>query len=269
MTPARDVPFLSVQDVRKSYPVCRGLLRRAGTMVPVLRGVCLALEKSGATALLGASGSGKSTLSRLILGLEKPDSGNILIEGQPVGTWRKTHRGKLSVVFQDYMSSVNPHFAVEEIVAEGFRAASGRRARHADILELLDRVELPARLAKRLPHQLSGGQVQRVCIARALASQPDFIIFDEAVSSLDVSVQTEIVHLLKRLKGDTGYLFITHDIQIAAMLCDKMLILQHGIIAEEFDVRDMGKTALPHLQHIMSSTIIFRSTFNDDNMSQS
>lgn len=264
MTPTGDVPFLSVQNVWKSYPACRSLRQRGRTPTPVLRGVSFTLEKGGAAGLLGESGSGKSTLSRLILGVEKPDSGNILIEGQPVGVWRKARRGKISVVFQDYMSSVNPRLAVEEIVAEGFRAASGQRARHADVLEMLERVELPARLATCLPHQLSGGQVQRVCIARALASQPDFIVFDEAVSSLDVSVQTEIVNLLRRVKGNTGYLFITHDIQVAAMLCDKMLILQHGIIAEEFDVRTLGNIASPCLRHILSSTIVFQSAFRDD-----
>ena len=261
---AGDTPFLSVQNVWKSYPACRSPWQRTGTMTPVLRGVCFTLEKGGTAGLLGESGSGKSTLSRLILGVEKPDAGDILIEGQPVDRWRKAHRGKISVVFQDHTSSVDPRLSVEEIIAEGIRAVPGRRAGRADVLEMLERVELPARLARRLPHELSGGQVQRVCIARALASRPELIVFDEAVSSLDVSVQTEIVDLLERVKGETGYLFITHDIQVAAMLYDKMLILQHGIIAEEFEVRTMGEIASPCLQRILSSTIVFQSTFRDD-----
>ena len=194
-------------------------------MTPALRDVSLTLEKGHVLGLLGESGSGKSTLARLVLGLESPDAGQILLEGQAVGIWRRKHRGKMSVVFQDYATSVNPNFTVRDVIAEGYRTAGDSDVDEAAILAAMERAELPAHLVNRLPHQLSGGQLQRVCIARALASRPDFIVFDEAVSALDVSVQTEIVKLLMKIKGNISYLFITHDIQIAAMLCDSIVIL--------------------------------------------
>lgn len=263
MTRADRIPFLSVRNVWKHYPAQRGVWPWKKCLLPVLRDVSLTLEKGSTLGLLGESGSGKTTLSRLILGLEKPDAGSILLEGQPVREWRKRHRGKVSVVFQDYMTSVNPCLSVREIIAEGFHAASGGPAHDSDIHAMMARVELPSRLAACLPHQLSGGQVQRVCIARALASKPDLVVFDEAVSALDVSVQTEIVKLLRDIRENAAYLFITHDIQVAAMLCDNMALLHGGSIAEEFAVRNMASVASPYLRELLSSTVVFQSTMDD------
>ena len=257
------VPFLTVQDVWKSYPARRSPRRWKQDGVPILRGVSLALEKGEILGLLGESGSGKSTLSRLVLGLELPDAGRILVEGVPVRQWRKTHRGKISVVFQDAATSVNPRFTVGEIIAEGFGAASNP-ADPAAVFAMMERVELSPELAACFPHQLSGGQVQRVCIARALASQPDVIVFDEAVSALDVPVQAEIVRLLKSIRGTAAYLFITHDIQVAAMLCDRIAFLHHGRITDDLRMQEMKHGASPYLQRLLASTLLFRSSFESD-----
>ena len=256
-------PFLTVRHVWKSYPAAQGMWLRKKSMAPALRDVCLTLEKGRVLGLLGESGSGKSTLARLILGLESPDAGQILLEGQPVGIWRREHPGKMSVVFQDYATSVNPNFTVRDSIAEGCRTTGEGDTGEAAILTAMERAELPAQLLNRLPHQLSGGQVQRVCIARALASQPDFVVFDEAVSALDVSVQMEIVKLLMKIKGNISYLFITHDIQIASMLCDSIVILHKGAVTDAFAAENMGKIVSPHLEKLLSSTVLFHSTFED------
>lgn len=257
------LPFLTVRNVWKSYPAAKGMWLRKKSMTPVLRDVSLTLEKGHVLGLLGESGSGKSTLARLVLGLENPDAGQILLEGQSVGIWRRKHRGKMSVIFQDYATSVNPNFTVRDIIAEGCRAAGDADVDEAAILAAMELAELPAYLLNRLPHQLSGGQVQRICIARALASRPDFIVFDEAVSALDVSVQTEIVKLLMKIKGNISYLFITHDIQIAAMLCDSIVILHKGVVTDAFAAGNMGNIVSPYFEKLLSSTVLFHSAFED------
>lgn len=257
------LPFLTVRNIWKSYPAAQDMWRRKKSMTPALRDVSLTLEKGHVLGLLGESGSGKSTLARLVLGLESPDAGQILLEGQAVGIWRRKHRGKMSVVFQDYATSVNPNFTVRDVIAEGYRTAGDSDVDEAAILAAMERAELPAHLVNRLPHQLSGGQLQRVCIARALASRPDFIVFDEAVSALDVSVQTETVKLLMKIKGNISYLFITHDIQIAAMLCDSIVILHKGAVTDAFDAGNMGKIVSPYLEKLLSSTVLFQSAFED------
>ena len=260
---AGHIPFLTARHVWKSYPAPRGAWPRKTPVTPVLRDVSLTLEKGRVLGLLGESGSGKSTLARLLLGLERPDSGQILLEGRPVEIWRKEHRGKMSVVFQDYLTSLNPHFTVREAIAEGFHAPCDAAVSDAAILAAMDRVELPARLLRRLPHELSGGQAQRVCIARALASRPDLVVLDEAVSALDVAVQTEILTLLAKIRGNISYLFITHDIQTAAMLCDSIVLLHKGAVTDAFDVETMGNSVSPYLATLLSSTVLFQSSFED------
>lgn len=200
----RETPLLEVRNVSKSYPVSGGFWRKKRQ--PILRDVNLTLSEGSSVGLIGESGGGKSTLGRLILGLEQPDSGQVFLEGRPVQVWSKEHPGQMSVVFQDYTSSANPRFTVEELIREPLDIL--RLDASCAIPELLERVGLPKALRNRYPHELSGGQLQRVCIARAIATKPRFIVFDEAVSSLDVSVQAQVLELLLELKGDMTYLFI-------------------------------------------------------------
>ena len=252
-----EAPFLELQNVCKSYPERGGLgLRRK--MRLILDDINLTVERGEILGLLGESGSGKSTLSRLILGLEEPDGGRILFSGEAPAAWRAARRGRISVVFQDYVSSVNPGFTAAKIIAEGLPPGAPKEA----VFPLMDRVRLPRDLAGRLPHQLSGGQLQRACIARALASNPEFIVFDEAISALDVSVQARILDLLRELKGDMTYLFITHDIQMAALLCDTVLLLRQGKIVDRVSGAGLGGAASPHLRRLVEATILFHSDYD-------
>lgn len=221
--------------------------------------------------LVGESGSGKSTLSRLILGLEKPCQGEVLIAGQPVSEWKKDHPGQMSVVFQDYTTSVNPRFTVTQAIVEPLRAtgkvpASDRNStpnsssdRPKDlknyVLDLLDRVELPRSAMTRYPHELSGGQLQRVCIARAIATRPEFILFDEALSSLDVPVQAQVLDLLSGLKQDLSltYLFIAHNLLAVTALCDSVLFLNQGRIAETLKTSELHKTQNSYVRALLAS----------------
>lgn len=287
MRQADENPFLNVQNVWKYYPDNDSGWSWKPKMRPILRDVSFSMAKGSVLGLLGESGSGKSTLSRLILGLEAPTSGNVLMEGVPVAAWRAANPGRMGVVFQDYLTSINPTFTVGQAIAEGFLAGTGvpvnmdeirrilcraglddaltagggKRITREEILQLMERTGLAPELIDRLPGQLSGGQAQRVCIARAIASQPDFIVFDEAVSALDVPVQAEIVELLKQLQGSATYLFITHDIQIAALLCDKIVVLHHGELTDTLDACHMGTTTSPYLRKLVASTVIFHSTY--------
>lgn len=259
-------PFLLLEKVCKSYPE-RGRSGWRTHMRPVLRDVSFFVRRGEILGLLGESGSGKSTLARCILGLEMSDSGKILYEGQTVQAWFKMHPGRCSVVFQDYVTSVNPGFRVADIVAEGLRAGGGNGKVAADaVAALLERVRLSPALADRLPHQLSGGQVQRVCIARALASNPSFIVFDEALSSLDASVQAQILELLREIKGDMTYFFITHDIQTATLLCNRFLLLHQGELKGSVDCARLDVAASPYLQDLVDSTVIFTSEFRADDI---
>ncbi|WP_304969591.1 ABC transporter ATP-binding protein [Romboutsia ilealis] len=177
--------FLQVKDINKSY-------RKYGKIEKqqVLKDVNFIIKEGECVGLLGESGSRKSTLSRLILGLEKPDSGSILIEDLNVKKWIKENQGKMSVVFQDYTSSSNPNFTVKEIILEPLKVLGKKENLDKITEDLLD----------RYLHELSGGQLQRVCIARSISTKPKFIVLDEAISSLDVSIQAQILELLKDLK---------------------------------------------------------------------
>ena len=222
--------LLEAKDIHMSFPEGDGLFRRKRK--EVLKGVSFELHKGECLGIIGESGSGKSTLGKVILGLEKQDSGKILFEGSEL---RKQWQSEMNVVFQDYTSSVNPKFKVYEIINETLLQAklSGEDKRKK-IIELLEQVGLNEDFYYRYPHQLSGGQLQRVCIARSIAKMPKFILLDEAISSLDVSTQVQILDLLIELKEKYGlsYLFITHDLTAVTYICDRVLFFKDGQVVE-------------------------------------
>ena len=252
--------FLTARDVWKSYPAA-GMNSSGGKKRAVLKGINFSLARGEITGLLGESGSGKSTLARVLLGLERPDSGEILIEGMPAEQWRKSRPGKISAVFQDYATSINPAFSVSEAIAEGFMSDHSERPGREAILELMGRVGLASELFDALPGELSGGQAQRVCLARAAAARPGFIVYDEAVSALDAPAQAQVAELLKKMRGGATCLFIAHDVQIAALLCPKILVLHQGKITDNFIAGEAGQAVSPYLRGLLASTIIFKSTF--------
>lgn len=246
--------WLNVENLYKSYSKQKKIKDTY-----VLKDISFSIEKGECVGLIGESGSGKSTLSRLILGLEKMDSGSVNIEGKSIKNWIRHNKGKMSVVFQDYTSSVNPNFTVKDIISEPLYALGNKYNLDYIIESLLEKVELPLYLIERYPHELSGGQLQRVCIARAISTKPEFIVLDEAISSLDVSIQAQILDLLKKLKKDLNitYLFITHDLQSVAYLCDRVLFLYKGEIVENIDSSNLSNVRNDYSKKLLSSVMPF------------
>ena len=232
----------------------------------VLFDVSLKVSQGTCLGILGESGSGKSTLGRVICGLLKPDTGEVKIQDVSVyasKNGRKNLQKRLSVVFQDYTTSANPRFRVKEIIAEGLAARERnqkiRLNRLEEINRLLELVGLNSSYANRYPHELSGGQLQRVCIARAVACQPEIILFDEAISSLDAHTQIQIMDLLHDLKEKLGltYIFITHDLTSVTYLCDDVLFLYHGRITEHIPVSRIAETKDDYARKLLASIIEF------------
>ena len=168
------------------------------------------------------------------------------------------------MVFQDYVTSVDPGFTLAEAVDEGLGPGCrlSRRERRREVDRLLERVGLSPSLSGRLPHELSGGQVQRACIARALAARPSFLVLDEAVSSLDVPVQVQILELLRDIRSDTTCLFITHDLQAATLVCDSLLVLDQGRCAEHLPVSQLGSARSPRLRRMLETVVPFGSAWD-------
>jgi ABC-type glutathione transport system ATPase component len=195
----------------------------------------LAVAPGEIVAIVGESGSGKTTLARLCLGLLPPSGGAVLFEGARLRPGARELKGRLAAVLQNPASSLNPRLRVAAAVEEPMRIAGLRERGRAALL--LERVGLPPSFADRFPHELSGGQQQRVAIARALSTQPGLIVFDEAVSALDVSVQAQVLNLVRELRDGIGFacLFITHDIAVARYIADRVVVMRGGRIEDRLN----------------------------------
>ena len=258
--------MLELKDVCVSFRSERQEKIFGTTRHQVLFNVSVHVPKGTCLGILGESGSGKSTMGRVICGLLKPDSGELLIRGTSVyasRSGRKNLQKRLSVVFQDYTTSANPRFRVKEIISECLRARERNqkmKLNHPEeIRRLLELVGLNSTYEERYPHELSGGQLQRVCIARAVACQPEIILFDEAISSLDAHTQVQIMDLLRDLKGKLGltYIFITHDLTSVTYLCDDVLFLYRGHITEHIPVSCIANTKDEYAKKLLASIIEF------------
>ncbi len=248
--------FLELEHVARSYR--DGVSLGSGRQIWPLKDVSFCVHEGERVGLIGQSGAGKSTLARIVLGLEKPSRGRILMQGRPFDAWRRENPSAMSVVFQNYYESVNPMWTVQAIVSEPL-ALLGQRD-DGRVAQLLSSVGLPGDFAGRYPHQLSGGQMQRVCIARALIANPKFVIFDEAVSSLDVSVQAEILELLRELSSrGLAWLFISHDLQAVTSVCSRVLFLSQGEIVEDLPVRDLAQARSGCARELLGAVMPFRS----------
>ena len=232
----------------------------------VLFDISMEVKKGTCIGILGESGSGKSTMGQVICGLLKPDAGEVLLNGTSVYASRKNRRelqNKLSIVFQDYTTSANPRFRVADIIKEGLSVRQRREQikinQEEEIVRLLEMVGLSANYADRFPHELSGGQLQRVCIARAVACNPDIILFDEAISSLDAHTQVQIMDLLLELKERLSltYIFITHDLTSVTYLCDHVLFLYKGKVTEYMPVKSINETQDVYARKLLESIIVF------------
>ncbi|MGE0857456.1 MAG: ABC transporter ATP-binding protein [Gammaproteobacteria bacterium] len=238
---------LEVENLVVSYPVRSGFLRRVTGAVRAVDGVSLTLARGRTLAVVGESGCGKTTMGKGILRLAPLAGGRVNFEGIDLasldaGALRRA-RARLQVVFQDPFASMNPRMVVADIIKEGMDAQNigtpAERARRVD--ELLDQVGLEARHARRYPHEFSGGQRQRICIARALAVEPRLLVCDEPTSALDVSVQAQILALLRDLQQRLGlsYLFVTHNIGVVAYLAHEVAVMHAGRIVEQGPVEDI------------------------------
>ena len=236
--------------------------------VQVLHDISINIHEGRCLGILGESGSGKSTMGRVICGLLKPDSGEILLNGVSVynsRTGKKNLQKKLSVVFQDYTTSANPRFRIKDVLMEGVRAKERKGKKVKDINSELERllilVGLDSSYLNRFPHELSGGQLQRVCIARAVACEPEIILFDEAISSLDAHTQVQIMDLLLELKDKLNltYVFITHDLTSVTYLCDDVMFLYKGRITDYQEVKNLSQTKDEYARKLLESIITYDS----------
>ncbi len=256
--------LLEVRNLKKYFPVTEGIIvRKTIGNVKAVDGVSFTIAKGETLGLVGESGCGKTTTGRCILQLERPTAGEIVFEG--VNLEKLDHRAlgplrqKIQVIFQDPYSSLNPRMKISEILGEPMKVhkieadATRRRER---IAELLGIVGLSARFADRYPHEMSGGQRQRVGIARALALRPDFIICDEAVSALDVSIQAQVINLLEDLRAqfDLTYLFIAHDLSVVHHLCNRVAVMYLGKMVELAESDELFDNPLhPYTQALLSA----------------
>ncbi|HZQ60111.1 MAG TPA: oligopeptide/dipeptide ABC transporter ATP-binding protein [Casimicrobiaceae bacterium] len=253
--------FMRIRDLRKTYEVRRGLFGRARPLHAVA-GVSFDVQAGTTFGLVGESGSGKTTIAKMLMLAEGPTSGSIVIDGQDLTALDRKQRGQfhreLQPVLQDPYSSLDPRMRIGRIIDEPLRihGFGSRAAMDARIRELLELVGLPPDAARRFPHELSGGQRQRVSIARALGLSPKCMILDEPVSALDVSIQAQILNLLKDLQGalDLTYLLISHDLAVVAYMSQRIGVLYLGEFMEIADAREVVTNARhPYTQALIAS----------------
>jgi ABC-type oligopeptide transport system ATPase subunit len=232
-------PLLEVKGLTKRFPLARDLLGRPTSWRVAVDNVSLSVERGQTVGLVGESGSGKSTLARLILRLLPASSGTVLFDGLDVTRASAAELGTLreraQIVFQDPFGSLDPRFKVGDVVAEGMdHLKLSSKARRRRVAELLELVHLPQNAADRFPHEFSGGQRQRISIARALAVNPEFVVADEPVSALDVSMQSQVLNLMRELQTRLGltYLFISHDMAVVRFMADHVAVMKLGKLVE-------------------------------------
>jgi len=260
-------PLVRVENLTKHFPVTRGvLIQRVVGAVRAVDNVSFTIQAGETLGMVGESGCGKTTAGRTLLGLYPATSGRVYIDSHCVQTAKNrellTIRRKAQMIFQDPYASLNPRWTVNAIVSEPLRVhhlLANTRERDERVLELLELVGLNARHINRFPHEFSGGQRQRIGIARALASDPAFIVCDEPISALDVSIQAQVVNLLESLQDKLGltYLFIAHDLSMVRHICDRVVVMYLGVMAEMASRDELYEQPLhPYTQALLSAVPI-------------
>jgi oligopeptide transport system ATP-binding protein len=254
--------LLEARNIVKHFPIRGGVFMKQTAAVKAVDGVSLTIRGGETLGLVGESGCGKTTFGRVILRLEEPTSGDVLFQGRSILGYSKHDmqvlRREMQIIFQDPFSSLNPRKTVSHIVGEPLlvHGVKSRLEREARVLELLEVVGLRREHMRRYPHQFSGGQRQRIGVARALALKPKLIVCDEAVSALDVSIQAQVINLLKDLQDEFGltYLFISHDLSVVEHVSDRVAVMYLGKIVEIAPSRDLYRAPLhPYSQALLSA----------------
>lgn len=253
--------LLQVIDLVKHFPPSGGMFSRNKSPIRAVDGVSFHVVRGETFALIGESGCGKTTTGELILMLQQPTAGDVRFQGTSVpgasGKEVRKLRQRMQVVFQNPRSSLNPRMRINRILSEPFLVhGASSIARRRTTTELLEMVGLKADLASRFPHELSGGQAQRVAVARALALDPEFIVLDEPTSALDVSVQAQVINLLTTLQAELGltYLFISHDLRVVRHLADRMGVMYLGKVVEMGPTAELyGLPLHPYTQGLLSA----------------
>jgi oligopeptide/dipeptide ABC transporter ATP-binding protein len=253
--------LIKVRNLVKHFPIRGGVFGRVKANVHAVDGVDLDILRSQTLGLVGESGCGKSTLGRAILKLIQPDGGEIDFDGTDLmtlsGSALRSFRRKMQIIFQDPYASLNPRMTVGDIVGEPLLVHKivSKKERRERVLELLSLVGLKSAYARNYPHEFSGGQRQRIGIARAIALHPTFIVADEPVSALDVSIQGEIINLLMDLQEKFGlsYLFIAHDLKVVVQMSNEINVMYLGLIVEKFKGDKLADVKHPYTQALVSA----------------
>ncbi len=260
-------PLVEVHQMKKHFPIRQGLIfERTIGSVKAVDGISFSIQRGETLGLVGESGCGKTTTGRTILGLYPLTAGEVTISGisldHPSKTQMKSFRRKAQIIFQDPYASLNPRWTVAAIIGEPLRVHNllpDDKARDERVHNLMLRVGLSPRLINRFPHEFSGGQRQRIGVARALASDPEFIVCDEPISALDVSIQAQVVNLLEELQDEFNltYLFIAHDLSMVRHICDRVAVMYLGIIVELAERNELYENPLhPYTQALLSAVPI-------------
>lgn len=268
----QQIPLIQVKDLKKYYPVKTGIIPHVTDYVKAVDGVSFSIYEGEILGLVGESGCGKTTIGKLLTGLEKPTEGAILYRGMDILDWtakeQKKYRTKIQMIFQDPYSSLNPRKHIYEILAAPmlYHGISDKQTVEKDVKELLEMVGMPQSALGRYPHEFSGGQRQRIGIARALSLKPEFIVCDEPVSALDVSVQAQILNLLKSLQKELQLtlLFIGHGLGAVHYVSDRIAVMQTGRIVELGDAREVFHHPQQEYTKMLLNSILEPKAYSED-----
>lgn len=254
--------LLEVKNLKKYFPIKSGLFSRTTDQLKAVDDISISLKENEVLGVVGESGCGKSTLGKTILHLHEPTSGTVIFQDKQINyrdeSQRVNLRKNMQIIFQDPANSLDPRQTIRDILDEPLKihAFGDRNRREKRILELLNMVQMPSNIRNRYPHEFSGGQCQRIGIARALALEPKLIIADEPVSALDVSVQAQIINLMKELKKELGlsYIFISHDLGVVRHISDRIAVMYLGKIVETGSSEDIINSPMhPYTKALISA----------------